>query len=156
MTDKPLTQANNLAGNLLRRCHQSSVALFLKQCAPQQLTQLQYVILAALEEVGPSDQLTLGRLTALDRNTVAVVVKKLEVRGLVHRCRRHDDRRFMQVSLTVLGRATRKAAQPNVLITQDEILAPLNTTEQRQLVALLQKMADANNARSRVPLESAV
>jgi DNA-binding MarR family transcriptional regulator len=96
----------------------------------------------------------LGRLTALDRNTVAVVVKKLEQKGLVDRCRRDDDRRFMQVSLTASGQATRAAAHPQVLATQDEILAPLNATEQQQLLALLQKMAEANNAWSRVPLET--
>lgn len=156
MTDRPLSQANGLVGNLLRRCHQSSVGLFLKNCAPQQLTQLQYVVLAALEEVGSCDQLTLGRLTALDRNTVAVVVKKLEQRTLVSRCRRDDDRRFMQVSLTEAGRLARQAAQPQVLATQDEILAAFTAAERAQLLALLKKMADANNASSRVPLDTAL
>lgn len=156
MAHQPLSQANSLVGNLLRRCHQSSVALFLQHCAAQELTQLQYVILAALEEVGPCDQLTLGRLTALDRNTVAVVVKKLEARGLLTRCRRLDDRRFMQVSLTASGRSVRQSAEPQVLKTQDDILAALNATERDQLMAILQKMAHANNAHSRVPLETAL
>lgn len=156
MANKPLTQANGLVGNLLRRCHQSSVALFMQNCAEQELTQLQYVILAALEEVGSCDQLTLGRLTALDRNTVAVVVKKLEQRGLLSRCRRSDDRRFMQVSLTEAGRMLRRVAEAQVLQTQSDILAALNTTERQQLMAILQKMADANNAYSRVPLGTAL
>ncbi|BBI63543.1 hypothetical protein HSBAA_48490 [Vreelandella sulfidaeris] len=75
MTESPLSQANALPGNLLRRCHQISVAIFLRKCEANNLTQLQYIILSALDEMGSLDQITLGGFTALDRNTVAIVVK---------------------------------------------------------------------------------
>ncbi|MFY0991708.1 MarR family winged helix-turn-helix transcriptional regulator [Halomonas sp. C05BenzN] len=156
MTGTPLTKANSLPGNLLRRCHQISVAIFLRQCEAYHLTQLQYVILSALDEMGSLDQITLGGYTALDRNTVAVVVRKLEERGLVTRHRNPEDRRSMLVTLTEEGEALRMAAEPEVLEAQERILAPLDADERATLCRLLQRLADENNALSRVPIRQAI
>lgn len=153
MTAYPLHQTMSFPGNLLRRCHQISVAIFLEDCAKFELTQLQYATLAALEENGAMDQLTLGQLTALDRNTVAVVVKNMEQRGLLKRERNPEDRRFMQVTISDVGVELRQAAEQAVLKTQADILAPLTDDEQSQLVQLLKKISDKNNDRSRVPLK---
>lgn len=155
MTDSPLADANTLPGNLLRRCHQSSVAIFLRQCEAFHLTQLQYVALSALEERGSLDQITLGGYTALDRNTIAVVVRKLEERGLVTRQRNPQDRRSMLVTLTEAGRELRHQAENSVRDAQEKILAPLSAEERDTLCHLLQRMADANNERSRVPIRTA-
>ncbi|PMR67465.1 MarR family winged helix-turn-helix transcriptional regulator [Halomonas heilongjiangensis] len=155
MTGTPLTKANSLPGNLLRRCHQISVAIFLRKCEAYNLTQLQYVLLSALDEKGALDQITLGGFTALDRNTVAVVVRKLEERGLVTRRRNPEDRRSMLVTLTEEGERLRLDAESAVLAAQDEILAPLSEPERETLCRLLQRLADENNALSRVPIRSA-
>lgn len=151
-----LSTASALPGNLLRRCHQISVAIFLRKCEAFELTQLQYIILCALEEKGPIDQITLGGHTALDRNTVAVVVRKLEERGLVSRDRNPEDRRSMLVSLTEGGRQLRQRAEPSVAEVQEELLAPLDEEEKATLCHLLQTVADENNHLSRVPLRRAV
>lgn len=152
MTAAPLSEASKLPGNLLRRCHQISVAIFLRKCEAFHLTQLQYIILCALEEHGAIDQITLGGHTALDRNTVAVVVRKLEERGLVNRSRNPEDRRSMLVSLTDEGRRLRHAAEPAVDEVQAELLAPLDDNEKGALCRLLQTVADENNHLSRVPV----
>jgi MarR family transcriptional regulator, lower aerobic nicotinate degradation pathway regulator len=70
-------------GHLLRRCHQISVAIFLDECQTFDLTPLQYVTLSALAAHGSMDKATISGAVALDRTTVAVVVKNLEERGLV-------------------------------------------------------------------------
>lgn len=155
MDAHPFSRANALPGNLLRRCHQISVAIFLRKCEAFQLTQLQYVMLSALEELGSLDQVTLGRQTALDRNTVAVVVRKLEDRGLVSRRRNPEDRRAMQVTLTEAGRELRAKVEPLVEEVQEEILAPLPPDEQETLCRLLKRIADENNHLSRVPIVQA-
>lgn len=155
MTESPLAEVNTLPGNLLRRCHQISVAIFLRQCEAFNLTQLQYVALSALEERGPLDQITLGGCTALDRNTIAVVVRKLEERGLVTRRRDPEDRRSKLVTLTAAGRELRRQAEAAVHATQEEILGPLSGEERDILCRLLQRMADTNNALSRVPIRTA-
>ncbi|QTP55872.1 MarR family transcriptional regulator [Billgrantia sulfidoxydans] len=152
MASKPLSKANTMPGNLLRRCHQISVAIFLRQCEEHNLTQLQYITLAALEELGPVDQITLGSHTALDRNTVAVVVKKLEERGLLSRQRSLADLRSKRVSLTEEGRRLRRAAESAVTIVQEELLYPLSKNERRTLCQLLKKLAKENNHLSRVPI----
>ncbi|WP_136066575.1 MarR family winged helix-turn-helix transcriptional regulator [Modicisalibacter radicis] len=153
MSESPLAEANTLPGNLLRRCHQISVAIFLKKCEAFGLTQLQYVILSALEEKGSLDQITLGGFTALDRNTVAVVVRKLEERGLVTRYRNPEDRRSMLVTLNDAGRSLRHEAEEAVRDTQNDILAPLDESERETLSKLLRKISDTNNALSRVPIK---
>ncbi|SDN80635.1 transcriptional regulator, MarR family [Halomonas shengliensis] len=153
--DGALSTASALPGNLLRRCHQISVAIFLRKCEAFELTQLQYIILCALEEKGAIDQITLGGHTALDRNTVAVVVRKLEERGLVSRDRNPEDRRSMLVSLTAEGRRLRHAAEPAVAEVQEALLAPLDEEEQETLCRLLQTVADENNHLSRVPVRQA-
>ncbi|WP_416139327.1 MarR family winged helix-turn-helix transcriptional regulator [Halomonas sp. HK25] len=155
MTAAPFSEASRFPGNLLRRCHQISVAIFLRKCEAYDLTQLQYIILCALEEKGPIDQITLGGHTALDRNTVAVVVRKLEERGLVSRQRKPEDRRSMLVTLTDEGKRLRFAAEPAVDEVQEEILAPLSESERETLCRLLQTLADENNHLSRVPVRQA-
>ncbi|MBB3192346.1 MarR family winged helix-turn-helix transcriptional regulator [Halomonas cerina] len=155
MSQAPLSQASALPGNLLRRCHQISVAIFLRKCEAYNLTQLQYILLCALEEKGPIDQITLGGHTALDRNTVAVVVRKLEERGLVTRRRNPEDRRSMLVTLTQAGERLRHDAEPQVAEVQEEILAPLSEDERETLCRLLTRIADENNHLSRVPVRQA-
>ncbi|MDI5983892.1 MarR family transcriptional regulator [Halomonas sp. M4R5S39] len=154
MTAAPFSEASRFPGNLLRRCHQISVAIFLRKCEAYHLTQLQYIILCALEEHGAIDQITLGGHTALDRNTVAVVVRKLEERGLVTRHRNPEDRRSMLVTLMEAGRQLRRAAEPSVAEVQEEILAPLEADERETLCRLLQTLADENNHLSRVPVRN--
>lgn len=102
--------------------------------------------------MGASDQITLGGYTALDRNTIAVVVRKLEERGLITRHRNPEDRRSMVVKLTKEGEALREAVEPAVEEVQSDILAPLNAEEQQVLLSLLQKIANDNNHLSRVPV----
>lgn len=155
MTTAPFSEASRFPGSLLRRCHQISVAIFLRKCEDYHLTQLQYILLCALEELGASDQITLGGHTALDRNTVAVVVRKLEERGLIARRRNPEDRRSMLVTLTEEGKRLRHATAPSVDEVQEEILAPLSESEQETLCRLLARIADENNHLSRVPIRQA-
>ncbi len=143
-----------MPGNLLRRCHQISVALFLKHCDAVGLTQLQYAALVALEEKGPLDQITLGGYTAMDRNTIALIVRKLEERGSVTRVRNSQDRRAVIVTLTEAGAALRAEAESAVRRVQEDIIAPLSDPEREQLGLLLSKIAQAHNDQSRVRLQT--
>ncbi len=140
-----------MPGHLLRRCHQIGVAIFINECEPYELTPLQYVTLAALARYGPHDQVTLGGFTALDRTTIAVVIKNLEERALVSRHSSTKDKRSKIVEITDTGRDLLLAAKPYVEHAQDRIVAPLNHREREQLTRLLSKIADGNNALSRAP-----
>lgn len=141
-----------LPGHLLRRCHQIAVALFLDECAEFELTPLQFAILSALVEQGPQDQVTLGGATALDRTTITVVVRNLEERGLLVRDKCNHDQRSKIVNITELGSSLVDKVRPAVLKAQARIIAPLTSHESKQLLSLLDKLAEANNEHSRAPV----
>jgi MarR family transcriptional regulator, lower aerobic nicotinate degradation pathway regulator len=141
----------DMPGHLLRRCQQIAVAVFLEECRGFDLTPLQYATLSALDRFGPMDQVTLGGVTALDRTTIIVVLKKLEERELITRATSDKDRRANIVAVTDAGRQALRAVSPSVLRAQKSMLSPLNAREQGQLLALLKKMANGNNGLSRAP-----
>jgi MarR family transcriptional regulator, lower aerobic nicotinate degradation pathway regulator len=145
-----------MPGHLLRRCHQIAVALFLDECAPLDLTPLQYSVLIALAEHGPCDQASLGGLTAIDRTTAQVVCGNLSKLGLVTRTRSRVDKRAKIIAITPAGRELLRAAVPLVERTQQRIVAPLTPRERERLTRLLGKIADKNNAESRAPYKPAL
>ncbi len=140
-----------MPGHLLRRCHQIAVALFLDECAPLDLTPLQFSVLSALADHGPCDQASLGGLTAIDRTTVQVVFGNLNKLGLATRTRSRVDKRSKIIAITSGGRELLRAALPLVERTQQRIVAPLTGREREALTRLLSKIADKNNAESRAP-----
>lgn len=145
----------SMPGHLLRRCQQIAVGIFLDECREFELTPLQFAALATLARHGPSDQASLGRRAALDRTTAAVVLRKLRERGLVERVAGAGDRRSKRVGLSPAGDALLTAVADAVDRAQRRILAPLAPAEQEQLLGLLARLAESNNAQSRAPLQDA-
>ena len=141
-----------MPGHLLRRCHQIAVAVFMNECEVHDLTPLQFVVLSTLAHRGEMDHVTLCGIAALDRTTVAVVVKNLVERGLATTQQSREDRRSKLVSITSSGRGLFKAALPEVGLAQEKILAPLSKSDQSKFLDLLNKLALANNTLSRAPL----
>ena len=131
---------------------QIAVALFLDECAPLNLTPLQFVVLSALADHGARDQASLGGLTATDRTTVQVVLGNLRKLGLVTLTKSRVDKRAKVVEITPAGRELMRTAIPLVERTQERIVAPLNRRERDTLTRLLGKIADKNNLESRAPL----
>ena len=140
-----------MPGHLLRRCHQIAVAIFLDAAAEFDLTPLQFAVLETLRNEGPQDQVTLGGATALDRTTITVLLRNLERRGLVRREKSHRDQRSKIVTATAAGKRLLEAALPAVEAAQRRITAPLDAGEAAQLLKLLEKLANNNNAFSRAP-----
>ena len=91
---------DNQPGHYIRRLHQISVAIFLQETEPFGVTPVQY---AALQTVGNHpgiDQRTLARTIGLDTSTIAGVIDRLELRGLLVRNASLEDRRVLQLTLT--------------------------------------------------------
>jgi DNA-binding MarR family transcriptional regulator len=139
-------------GHLLRRFQQIAVSMFLKECREYDLTPLQYAALAALSVSDPLDQVTLGGMIALDRTTIGVVIRNLEARELVVRETSTRDRRSKMIRISPAGTALLTEVRPLVENVQARLLAPLETEEQHQLVALMQRVVVAHNQESRAPL----
>ena len=138
-------------GHLLRRCHQISVAIFLDECQAFDLTPLQYVTLSALAAHGPMDKATMSGAAALDRTTVAVVVKNLEERGLATTRPSDHDRRAKLIKITAKGLNLVSSAQNEAANAQERTVAPLTQKERTELLRLLGKIAEESNFLSRAP-----
>lgn len=148
---RPVEQLLEMPGNLLRRCHQIAVAVFLDECQAFDLTPPQYVTLTTLATHGALDKATIGGVAALDRTTVAVVIKNLQDRGFVATRASEHDRRSTLNEITPTGLDTLRAVQEAAARAQERMLAPLSTEERGEFIRLLGKMANENNLLSRAP-----
>jgi DNA-binding MarR family transcriptional regulator len=74
------------------------------------LTYTQYIAMMALWESEPLSVKELGERLKLDSGTLTPMLKKMEAKGLVSRCRDAEDERRLVVSLTDKGRDLRESA----------------------------------------------
>jgi MarR family transcriptional regulator, lower aerobic nicotinate degradation pathway regulator len=151
-----LTHLYQRPGFLLRRSHQISAAVFESACAGVGLTQAQYGAMAVLSSEPGIDQSRLARALAFDKVTVLRVLRGLEERGLVVREVSANSRRHMAVHLTAAGKRLLKKAEGPVREAYERLMAPLDEAQRKQLVALLQTLADSLGDQARaafVPLQ---
>ena len=127
-------------GHLLRRANQRHTALFAERFGASGLTPLQFAALMKLAEVGEASQNRLGRLTAMDPNTVQGVVQRLERRGLIERRPHPNDRRRVNLALNAEGIALANSLVAQGQAISAQTLEPLSTEEQAQFVQLLSKL----------------
>jgi len=127
-------------GHLLRRANQRHTALFARRFMAVDLTPLQFAVLMKLREAGPLSQNLLGRLTAMDPNTVQGVILRLLRRRLISRSVSPEDKRRKLLALTADGSALADQLVTDGLAISEETLAPLNQAQRRQFLALLAKL----------------
>jgi MarR family transcriptional regulator, lower aerobic nicotinate degradation pathway regulator len=100
-----------------------------------------YRMLAALEDLGPASQATVGRRAEMDRSDVVAAVNELEADDFVERAPDPDDGRRKIVTITTAGRRRLKKLDEVVDSVQEQLLEPLSATERAQLVSLLGRIA---------------
>lgn len=125
-------------GFLLRRAHQISAAVFEDACRELALTPAQFGVLTVLQAHPGLGQSSLARALGFDKVTVLRVLRGLETRGLVNRSPAEGNRRNMSVSLTHQGLAVLQQAQKPAEKAYRRLMAPLDRTQQDQLLQLLQ------------------
>jgi MarR family transcriptional regulator, temperature-dependent positive regulator of motility len=153
-----MSATHDMPGHLARRFQQIAVAVFLSEveAAGHDLTPVQYAALAAVSANPGIDQATLAGLIAFDRTTIAGVVDRLVLKGLVKRQESARDRRARELTLTGAGQRTLREVTPAVKAAQRLMLRGLTEQEAKELVRLLQKAIAAGNELSRAPLHHAV
>jgi DNA-binding MarR family transcriptional regulator len=127
-------------GFLLRRAHQISAAVFEDECRDLNITPAQFGVLTVLKTHPGLGQSSLARALGFDKVTVLRVLRGLETRGLVERGPAPDNKRNMCVALTREGEAILAKAQRPAERAYKRLLAPLDRTQQAQLVHLLQML----------------
>ncbi|MBP0580731.1 MarR family transcriptional regulator [Labrys sp. LIt4] len=136
MTDYRL---DDQIGFILRQVYQRHAVLF-SDGLGEDLTPMQWAVLAKLAELGTSSQNLLGRLTAMDVATVKGVVERLSRRGLIETRPDEEDRRRLVLSLSASGEALYAQLVAKASAVTDLTLAPLDEAERSTLRSLLDKL----------------
>ncbi len=120
-----------MAGHLIRRLHQQSVAVVSARlkAAGLEVTPVQYAALEAVAASPGLDQARIAAAIAYDRATIGGVVDRLQAKGLVARQVSETDRRARVLHLTEAGQAILAKARPLVAEAQAEILKGLDAQD---------------------------
>jgi DNA-binding MarR family transcriptional regulator len=110
--------------------------------ATEGLVSPEYAPLASLDEEPGLDQRRLAASIGVDRNTIGIVVERLEQRGLLTREVDPDDRRARVLRLTPEGAALRRRLRPRMLAANARALEALSAEEAATLLALLHRAVE--------------
>jgi MarR family transcriptional regulator, lower aerobic nicotinate degradation pathway regulator len=134
----PLRGLEDRLGFLIRRAHQISQAVFVRECAGLDITATQFGVLWVLGHTEQLDQISLARMLGFDRSTTSLVVKLLEKRKLVIRTSDENDRRRYVLRLTKAGDDLRRRAQPRVDNVRRRLEAVFTPAEAKTFARLLE------------------
>ena len=105
------------------------IKLYHQQLAALDLTYTQYITMMVLWEDGEISVRDLGKKLFLDSGTLTPVLKSMESKGFLKRCRCTQDERMVMVSLTPCGKALREKAlsipqemKKHVSLSPEEVL----------------------------------
>jgi DNA-binding MarR family transcriptional regulator len=131
-------------GHLIRRAQQAHAQLW-AEMIPLDITGSQYSILAALSVHGDLDQVTVGRLTSLDKSSLAEVASRMAKRGLIERSRDERDGRRRVLHITDEGVSAVTEAAPYLQRLEQRLLAPLDEGERAQFMDCLGRVGNLAN-----------
>lgn len=133
-------------GHLIRRAHQTAVAIFMEEAGEFDVTPVQFAILNALMDDPGEDQVTLAGRVAFDAATSGSVIGRLEAKGWVRREADAQDKRRKLLWVTPEGEQVVQRMKRAVARAQTRILGPLDASERAQLSALLGKLVAGHQA----------
>lgn len=128
-------------GHLIRRAYQAHTQLW-TEVVPVDITGSQYIILCALATHGDLDQASVGRLTSLDRSSIADLANRMARRGLIQRSRDERDGRKRMLRITEAGARTVAEAAPHVRRLSQRLLAQFDDGERAQFLDYLGRIGD--------------
>lgn len=129
-------------GYLIRRAHQTSMAIFAEELGAYEVTSLQFAILQALIDEPGSDQITVAQRVALDAATSGSVILRLEERGWLRRESSPTDKRRKLLWLTPEGEKMALEMKKPAKKVQQRLLANLTAPEREQLIELLRRVSE--------------
>jgi DNA-binding MarR family transcriptional regulator len=128
-------------GYLIRRAHQTSIAIFAEELGAYDVTSLQFAILQSLVVEPGSDQITIAQRVALDAATSGSVIMRLEERGWLRRESSPTDKRRKLLWLTPEGEKQAMEMKKPARKVQQRLLSKLTDAEREQFVALLKRVS---------------
>lgn len=143
--DPPLDQRRlqRLVGYNCRRAYLPIQALFVERMVAYGLRPVDYSVLTLIAANPAVTQKRLSRALAVSPPNLAVLVDKLDARGLIARAPNPDDGRSQILSLTGAGMALLGTVERVVTRLEIEATAHLSADERQQLIGLLQRIYQA-------------
>lgn len=129
-----------LVGYNCRRAYVQIHKTFLERMAGYQLRPVEFSVLAVLNANPLITQKQLARALSVSPPNLAVLLDRLQARGLLTRERNPLDGRSQVLSLTDAGRQTAAKAERTAHSLEFEATAMLSDSERRTLIRLLQKI----------------
>lgn len=157
--DKPkkgLPALEKSPSHLLHRALQLALDIYADEQGEGGVTQRQYAVLAAVEAYEGLTQTDLVRATGIDRSTLADMVARMIVKGLLERQRSTADARANAVSLTEAGRLALTDAKPKMAAADARLLRLLSTAKREALTAALRDLIRAGDEAAAAPVPIAV
>jgi MarR family transcriptional regulator, lower aerobic nicotinate degradation pathway regulator len=127
-------------GYLIRRAHQTSMAIFAEELGSYEVTALQFAIMQALVDQPGADQITVAQRVALDAATSGSVILRLEERGWLRREPSPTDKRRKLLWLTPEGEKMAIDMKKPARKVQQRLLETLDEEEKLQMLRLLKKV----------------
>jgi DNA-binding MarR family transcriptional regulator len=131
----------------LRRALQFHGALWQQEVSTE-VSSVAYGVLLVLRHAPGIGQGELGQLAQLDKSTLAELLKRLELLGLISTCRDEADRRRKCVTLADAGEELLRDLMPRALRVNELMAEGLHPEEAAQLDALLDKLLASPEVRT--------
>jgi MarR family transcriptional regulator, temperature-dependent positive regulator of motility len=143
-SDAPLPIPRELLdapGYAARRLYQAYLAAWVRMVDPT-MTGPQFAVLTAADNFPGADQGSLAQVAALDRSTMADVVRRLEERGLVVRHPAMNDGRRKLLHLTDEGERQLREVNRRARQLDVKLLRGYRSAEYRRLIEELNQLAE--------------
>ena len=149
---KGLPALEKSPSHLLHRALQLALDIYADEQGEGGVTQRQYAVLAAVEAYEGLTQTDLVRTTGIDRSTLADMVARMIVKGLLERQRSTSDARANAVSLTQAGRVALAEAKPRMAAADARLLRLLSSAKREALTAGLRELIRAGDEAAAEPV----
>lgn len=133
----------------LMRASESVAARVMKAYSLGSTTASQFAVLEALYFGGPMCASALAYKQLKSRGNLTLVIDNLEKRGLVERVRSQDDRRMVQIHLTVAGEDVIKSLMPGHVAAIEAEMRRLTSEELAALGCLCKRLGKGDTEPSR-------
>jgi DNA-binding MarR family transcriptional regulator len=134
---------------LARRFFQICTTATAEALAGEDLTPLQYAVMAYLIGEPDIDQSGLAARLGVDRNSTSLLVEELEAKRLLTRRVNGADRRARLLRLTPRGQKLHARVQPRTFAGQQRILSVLAPDQREILLDLLVRVIEGNRVLAR-------
>ena len=149
---KGLPALEKSPSHLLHRALHLALDIYADEQGEGGVTQRQYAVLAAVEAYEGLTQTDLVRTTGIDRSTLADMVARMIVKGLLERQRSTADARANAVSLTQAGRLALAEAKPKMAAADARLLRLLSSAKREALTAGLRELIRAGDEAAAEPV----